>query len=69
MFKRTIRLLIENQKGNQGEKHKKLLDLYTPNDAVVDKMKMPYEIRGEYIPRKKINPFKKSFFISKNISK
>jgi hypothetical protein len=60
MFKRTIRLLIENQKGIQGEKHKKLLDLYTPNDAVVDKINIPYEIRGEYLPRKKINPFKKN---------
>jgi hypothetical protein len=60
MFKRTIRLLLENQKPVNKEKHKKLLDYYTPNDHIVDKMEMPYELRGEYLPRKKINPFKKN---------
>jgi len=60
MFKRTIRLLLENQKPVNKEKHKKLLDFYTPNDNIVEKTEMPYELRGEYLPRQKINPFKKN---------
>lgn len=56
MFKRTIVLL---NKGNP-DRHRKILDYFTPNDQIVERMdKLPYELRGEYLPRQKHNPFKK----------
>jgi hypothetical protein len=60
MFKRTIRLLQETNATKLAEKHKKILEYYTPNDQMVEKILPPYELRGEYLPRKKINPFKKA---------
>lgn len=58
MFKRTSRL-FQIQKDFGDVKHKKILDYYTPNDELLKNLKMPYELRGEYLPRRKINPFKK----------
>jgi hypothetical protein len=63
MFKRTLKLLTEKQFHNTTEPKadipKKLLDFYTPNNHIVDKVRIPYELRGEYLPRRKINPFRK----------
>ncbi len=59
MFKRTL-VLLNQGKPVQDGKHKKILDYFTPNDHIVEKIdKMPYELRGEYLPRQKQNPFKK----------
>ena len=53
MFKRT-RFLLEEVK----QKPKHILGLYKPNDHLLE-FKIPYELRGEYLPRRKINPFRK----------
>jgi hypothetical protein len=63
MFKRTLRLFSEI-KGNTSSplvnKHKKILEYFTPNDNIVDKLdQIPFELRGEYSPRRKVNPYKK----------
>jgi hypothetical protein len=63
MFKRTIRLLAEVKKTETPikDKHQKILDFYTPNDHLVDRLnKVPYELRGEYLPRTKANPYRKA---------
>lgn len=64
MFKRTLTLLKEKNTGNQVEAKadipRRVLDFYTPNYHLVDKLKVPYELRGEYLPRRKINPFRKT---------
>jgi len=52
MFKRT-RILLEEVK-----RPKHILDLYKPNDHLLER-KTPFELRGEYLPRRKINPFRK----------
>lgn len=53
MFRRT-RVLLEEVK-----KPKQLLDLYKPNDHLIDSRTVPYELRGEHLPRQKINPYRK----------
>jgi len=53
MFKRTRFLLEEAVK-----KPKHILNLYKPNDQLLE-YKLPYELRGEHLPRQKINPFRK----------
>lgn len=63
MFKRTLRLLQEQKMAQGGvkPKHPKILDYYTPNDHLVDRPELvPYELRGEYLPRRKVNPYKKA---------
>lgn len=61
MFKKSISLQCENviKAANLKDKPKKLLDFYTPNDEILSKIRVTYELRGEYLPRRKINPFKK----------
>ena len=65
MFRRTLRLLQESKPVQSGaaplkDKHKKILEFYTPNDHLVDRLnQVPYELRGEYLPRQKQNPYKK----------
>jgi hypothetical protein len=65
MFRRTLRLLCEGKPLEKTtapikEKHHKILDYYTPNDHLVDRLnQVPYELRGEYLPRQKQNPYKK----------
>ena len=66
MFRRTLRLLQEskpsttNQAAPIFDKHKKILDFYTPNDHLVHRVdRVPYELRGEYLPHQKQNPYKK----------
>jgi hypothetical protein len=59
MFRRTKLLLCQNKTTQEG-RHKKILDYFTPNDHLVEKLdQVPYELRGEYLPRQKPNPFKK----------
>jgi hypothetical protein len=62
MFKRTIRLLQEQKPFNQiKDKHAKILDYYTPNDHILEKLdKVPYELTGEYLPKRKVNPYRKA---------
>ena len=52
MFRRSLKLLDQREL-------KAIQDLYIPNDNVVD-FKIPYELRGEPLPRRKLNPYKKS---------
>jgi hypothetical protein len=66
MFRRTRLLLnqnilkdIEEVAPQLKDKPKKLLDYYTPNDKVLQE-NIPYELRGQYLPRRKINPFRKT---------
>jgi hypothetical protein len=65
MFRRTVRLLCEGKPLEKitapiKDKHHKILDYYTPNDHLVDRLnQVPYELRGEYLPRQKQNPYKK----------
>ncbi len=60
MFKRSIRLFNESQFSKKQDKHQKILDYFTPNDNIVEKAdQVPYEIRGEYLPKRKINPYRK----------
>lgn len=60
MFKRTLRLFSEKTKNTSNIlKPNHILDLYEPNDRLLQH-KNVYELRGEYLPRRKINPFKKT---------
>lgn len=52
MFRRTTRLLDQRQL-------KAIQELYVPNEKVLD-FKVPYELRGENLPRRKLNPYKKA---------
>jgi|LauGreDrversion4_2_1035121.scaffolds.fasta_scaffold2204830_1 hypothetical protein len=52
MLRRTVRLLDERQL-------KAIQELYIPNDKVLEN-KLPYELRGQNLPRTKLNPFKKA---------
>jgi hypothetical protein len=52
MFKKTLRLLEEYQPPQ------KIVDNFTPNYHLLDKFKV-YEIKADYLPRRKINPFRK----------
>jgi hypothetical protein len=54
MFKRTLRLLCENQQKST----QKIIDTFSPNYHLVDKVKI-HDIQAEYLPRRKINPFRK----------
>jgi CRISPR/Cas system-associated protein Cas5 (RAMP superfamily) len=53
MFKRTIRLLNENEQQQQ-----KIIDKFTPNYHLADRIKI-YNVKAEYLPRQKVNPFRK----------
>ena len=57
MFKRTSTLLKENSSETQISK--KVIDKFTPNKELFD-YRLPYQLRGEHLPRNKINPFKKT---------
>ena len=60
MFKRTLRLLKENADNqNKNTPVNKILDRFTPNSDVL-KDNLPYILKGEHLPRTKINPFKKT---------
>lgn len=65
MFRKTI-VKLGTQHSPQALKellalplHNDIKDAYVSNDSIIDGMKLPYELRGEYLPRRKINPFKK----------
>ncbi len=57
MFKRSLNLLKENTSETQISK--KVIDKFTPNKDLFDS-RLPYQLRGEHLPRNKINPFKKT---------
>ena len=38
---------------------KKIENRFKSNDDLLNSVKLPYELRGEYLPRKKINAFKR----------
>jgi len=59
MFRRTTRLLREHTTEDISESTKKVLDRFTPNSNLL-KNEIPYTLRGEHLPRSKINPFKKT---------
>lgn len=59
MFKRTLRLLKEHSNEDVEQVAKKVLDRFTPNTNIL-KSNLPYTLRGEHLPRTKINPFKKT---------
>jgi hypothetical protein len=50
MFKKTIRLLEEPKQ--------KIIDKFTPNYHLLDRVNI-HSIQAEYLPRRKINPFRK----------
>ena len=52
MFRRSTTLLDQRQL-------KAIQDLYIPNDKDLD-FRIPYELRGENLPRRKLNPYKKT---------
>ena len=57
MFKRTNTLLKTNTSETQISK--KIIDKFTPNKDLFES-RLPYELRGEHLPRTKINAFKKT---------
>lgn len=59
MFRRTTRLLKEHSSDELSETAKKLIDRFTPNSNLL-KSNLPYTLRGEHLPRIKINPYKKA---------
>ena len=52
MFKRS-RILFDHKK------LKAIQDLYIANDKFLNP-EFPYELQGQHLPRRKLNPFKKS---------
>ena len=74
MFKKSLKLLCEgkNTKSFNSLPTKDIADLtkfpvsnaikgvFESNQDVLDDVRYPYELRGQYIPRRKVNPFKKN---------
>ena len=52
MFRRTLKLMDQRQL-------KIIQDLYVPNDKDLD-FRIPYELRGQNLARRKLNPYKKT---------
>ncbi len=59
MFKRTLRLLNQNLPSTEKKTSQKIFDNFTPNYHLLDKFEAPYEIKADYLPRRKINPFRR----------
>jgi hypothetical protein len=68
MFKRTVIKLCEKQIQEGANLAKDITSLpiskhikgaYDSNQELLDSLQLPYELRGQYLPRRKINPFKK----------
>ena len=62
MFKRTFRLFQEKNINNSKEQpqiSKKLLELYVPNYHLIENLNTPYELKGQYLPKQKVSPFRK----------
>lgn len=64
MFKRTAIKLSSSKPPavldllNLGQS-KHIKDQHLPNDELLSHLKSAYELRGEYLPRRKINPFRR----------
>ena len=59
MFKKTLRLLNQNLSKQENPYPKKVIDNFTPNYDLLDNLKHPYDIKADYLPRRKINPFRR----------
>ena len=59
MFRRTTKLFKEHSNDDLSETAKKIIDRFTPNTNLFNS-NLPYTLRGEHLPRAKINPYKKT---------
>ena len=59
MFKKKLRLLNQNLSKQENPYPKKVIDNFTPNYDLLDNLKHPYDIKADYLPRRKINPFRR----------
>lgn len=73
MFKKSIKLCCEKNTENSFKNlstsyvadlnklpvSKNIINTHKSNKDILDDVVYPYELRGEYIPRRKINPFKR----------
>lgn len=64
MFKKTIINLSKSQPDVVKDflalpLSKNIKNAYVSNESLLDELKLPYDLRGEYTPRRLINPYKR----------